>query len=93
MLESVFIMFIAMGFILFILGIEMSSVVYAITSTLMWIIILAGQLYIEVPTDTIYDEPAFYAVGLGFIIMNIIWIIIIKMDYSFTSEHIPPHLR
>jgi len=93
MLESVFIMFIAMGFVLFILGIERYSITYSITSILMWIVILAGQLYIEVPNDVAYSEPAFYGVGLGFIIVNIIWIVIQQMGTVNEGRNRPPHLR
>lgn len=93
MLESVFIMFIAMGFVLFILGIERHSITYSITSVLMWIVILAGQIYIEVPNDTSYGEPAFYGVAIGFIVVNIIWIVIQQMGTVKEGELRPPHLR
>jgi len=79
MLESIFIMIIAAGFIFFILTIELESIMYSAVSLLMWIITLAGQVYVEVPSDTYYDEPAFFGVALGMILLNVIWLIIMFM--------------
>lgn len=82
MLESVFIIIMAMGFVLFILGISEKSIVYTATSLLMWIVVLAGHLYIEVPTDsTTYTEGAVFAVALGFIFIDVIWLIICAFDF------------
>ena len=87
MLESVFVMIMAMGFVLFILGISEKSIVYSATSLLMWVIILAGQLYIEVPTDTeTYTEGATFALALAFIFINTIWIIICYMQNQFENS-------
>jgi len=83
MLESVFIMIMAMGFVAFVLSAMDENIVLSGVSLLMWIVVLAGQVYIEVPTDTYYDEPALYAVSLGFIFINIIWIIVLYFDFRF----------
>ena len=83
MLESVFIMLIAMGFVAFVLSVMDENIVLSGVSLLMWIVVLAGQVYIQVPTDTYYDEPALYAVSLGFIFINIIWIIVLYFDFRF----------
>jgi len=83
MLESVFIMLIAMGFVAFVLSVMDENIVLSGVSLLMWIVVLAGQVYIQVPTDTYYDEPALYAVSLGFIFINIIWMIVLYFDFQF----------
>jgi len=81
MLESVFIIVIAMGFVSFILAVYEESVVFTGVSMLMWIIILAGFLAIEVPNDTYYREWAMFGVALGFIFINIAWLIKLYLDY------------
>ena len=84
LLESVIIIMMAMGFVLFILGIMEESIVFAATSMLMWIVVLAGYLYIEVPTETdTYSEYALFAVAFAFIIINVIWIIIRYIENQF----------
>jgi len=80
MLESVFLMLLGMGFILFVLGIFEESIIFAATSILMWIIILAAHLYVEVPADTYYTEGSMVPLSLAFIFINLIWIIILQMD-------------
>jgi len=86
MLESVFIMLIAMGFVSFVLAVMDENMILCAVSMLMWIIILAGQLYIEVPSDTHYDEPIFFAVSLGFIFINLIWLIVLWSDFKFWKK-------
>jgi len=81
MLESVFITIFAIGFISFVLAVYEESVVFTGVSMLMWIIILAGFLAIEVPNDTYYREWAMFAVALGFIFICIAWLIKLYLDY------------
>jgi len=83
MLESVFIMLMAMGFVAFVISALDENLILSAVSLLMWIIVLAGQLYIEVPSDTYYDEPALFAVSLGFIFLNVIWLIVLYFDFDF----------
>jgi len=83
MIESVFIMMMAMGFIAFILAIESDSIVYSAISMLLWIIVMAGHVYIQVPGDTYYNEVAMFPLSFGMIILNVLWLIvqfIIKKD-------------
>ena len=87
MLESIFIMTAAMGFILFILAIEEENIVYCLTSLLMWIVTLAGMVYIVVPGDTYYTEWAYFAISIGFIAINVMWAIIIYMDLDYWRKH------
>ena len=89
MLESVFVIIMAMGFVLFILGIAEKSIVYSGTSILMWVILLAAYLYVEVPTDdSTYTEPAVFALAIAFIFINAIWMIILYMKNQF-EESVP----
>jgi hypothetical protein len=76
MLESIIIMMIAIGFISFVLAIESDSIIYSAISLLMWIIVMAGHVYIQVPGDTYYNEVAMFPLSFGMIMLNIIWLII-----------------
>jgi len=92
MLESVFIMIMAMGFVAFILAVYEESLIFTGVSTLMWIIVMAGFLAIEVPRDTYYQEWGLFAVALGFILINIVWSIKLFMDYkrqSYQNQYLP----
>lgn len=80
MLESIFVIIMAMGFILFLIAVMDKNIIFSLTSLLMWIIVLATHMYIEVPNDTYYAEYALFAVSLAFIIINALWIIIMYMD-------------
>jgi len=81
MLESLFITIIAIAFVLFILGIENSSKVYLFMSMILWIIIFAQSLYIEVPSDTSYTEYGLNAVSLIFIFANLIFYLALQFDW------------
>jgi len=83
MLESVFIILLCMGFILLLLGIELKTVLYNWVSILMWIVVLAAYLNIEVPSDTYYQEWTMLPLSLGFIIINII---VIVTNYLYENE-------
>lgn len=74
-------MIMIMGFVLFILGMEAENVIYNAVSMFMWIVVMAGQLYIETPgiVDA-FDEPGMLAVALAFIFVNVLLII-----YNFTD--------
>jgi len=86
MLESIFIIIIAMGFISFILAVYEESVIFTGVSMLMWIIAMAGFLAIEVPSDTYYQEWSMFGVSLGFIFINIAWLIKLFLDYKRDSR-------
>jgi hypothetical protein len=76
MLESVFLLTLAAGFLFFILSVELQSIVYGAVSLLMWIVALAGHVYIQVPSDTYYYEPAVFGISLGMILITVIWLIL-----------------
>lgn len=88
MLESVFILSVIIGVVFFILSIEKENVIYSSISLLMWIIVMAGQVYITVPNDTTeYMEIAYFAVSLAFIAINVLWIIILYTDLDYWRKH------
>ena len=82
MIESLFITILAMAFILFIIGIELESIVFSATSLLLWIIILAQSFYIEVPGDTFYTDYTLNATALAFIFINVVWLIIMYTNFK-----------
>jgi len=86
MLESVFIWIISVGFVSFVLAVLDENLILSAVSLLMFIVSLAGQIYVEVPSDTYYDEPVFFAISLGFIFLNIIYIIILYFDFQFWRQ-------
>jgi len=81
MLESVFIFMGAIAFVLFVLGIGEQSKVYCAMSTILWIIVMANALYIEVPADTSYTEWGFSAFCLAFIFANLVYLIAMQFDW------------
>ena len=77
MLESVFVILFAVGFVTFILGLfdeweTLLSFIMCCVSILFFIIAWVGSLYIQVPSDTYYTETALGWVCLGLIIINVI---------------------
>ena len=90
MLESVFLIIMLMGFVLFLLGIVEENSIFTGTSILMWIIILAAHLYIEVPADTSYEEPVMVPLSLAFIIINLL---ILVIGYFRMKHEDKYHLR
>jgi len=84
MLESVFILIVAIAFILFLLCIEHSSRVYGMISLVLWLIILVQSFWIEVPNDTQYSDYTLSAVSLIFVFANLIYIIALQFDWRRT---------
>jgi hypothetical protein len=88
MIESIFITTVIIGTLLFILSIEKENILYSLTSILMWIVVMAGQVYIYVPeVDYYYTEWAYFAISIAFIIINLMWTIILYMDLDFWRKH------
>lgn len=87
MLESIFLFVMATGVIMFVLAIERENIIYSATSLLMWLIVMAGHIAIEVPheADTYY-EPFLFAVSIAFVIINIIWMILMYVDFSYWKQ-------
>lgn len=81
MLESVFIVLLAIAFVLFILGIEAESKIYCMISLVLWVIIFAQSLWITVPTDTTYSELSLSAISLIFVFSNLIYLLALQFDW------------
>ncbi len=91
MLESIFIITIAMAFVLFVLSIVDENIIFSGTSLLMWIIVMAGQLYIVVPGEsTTYSEIPFFAVSLGFMLILVVWTIVLWADLNYWQRNEKP---
>jgi len=88
MIESVFIMLLAMAFITFILGVEKWAIIYVGTSLLMWIVITVASFYIQVPGDTTYIEYTLNAVSMAFIFINVLLMIMIHFEIG--KQPFPP---
>jgi len=86
MLESIFIIMIAMAFVLFILGIYDKSIIFSFMSLMLWMIVMINAHYIEVPSDESYNELGFSAFCMAFIIGNIIWIIVQYFERQFENR-------
>ncbi len=82
MIESVVMMMLGMAFILFIIGIELESVVFTATSLLLWLIILVGSLWIWVPGDAGYTEYGLNAVSLAFVFIDVVWLILLYANFK-----------
>lgn len=87
MLESIFVLSIVLGFITFILGVEGEQILYTLISILMWIIVMAGMVFVQVPSDTYYTEWAYFAVAIGFLAINVMWAIILYMDLDYWRKN------
>jgi len=81
MLESVFIVMLAIAFVLFILAVENRSQIYCMMSLILWLIILAQSLWIEVPRDTEYTEYVLSAASLMFIFANLVLVFVFQFDW------------
>lgn len=86
MLESIFIFMAAIGFVLFILGIYEKSAIYSFMSLIVWLIVMANALYVQVPTDTTtYTEYGFSAFCMAFVFANIVWMLSLYMEFRKTK--------
>ena len=83
MLESLFIMLIAIAFITFLLGIDSESYPMCIISAVVWLIVFASAHYVQVPGDTSYSELTINALSLAFVFIDVILAILYYMDYTF----------
>lgn len=87
MLESVFVILFAVGFVTFIIGLfdeweTLLSFIMCSISMLFFIGVLAGSLYIQVPSDTYYNEPAIGWISVGLIVVNIIGALVSIMQVN-----------
>jgi len=78
MILDIFMLWIIIGVILLILGIEFENIVYNMLSLILFIIIFIQSLWIEVPGIADYTDYTSSAMSLAFIFTNIIWLLILN---------------
>jgi hypothetical protein len=81
MILDVYLITLVFAFILFLFAIEKESIIYAMLSFLLWIIIFGASFYIQVPGDDHYIEYTLNAISLAFIFTNLIWALILHFDW------------
>ena len=86
MIESVFLFLAAIAFIMFILHIETESVIYGMTSIMLWLLTMVNTLWIEVPGIDTYTEYTINALGLIFIFVNILALLYRFMQLKKENE-------
>jgi len=89
MILDIYLILIAMAFILFIIGVEKWTIIYTGTSFLLWLIIFAASFYIEVPGIDNYVDYTINAVSLAFILINVV--IMIMIHFEIGEPKWPPH--
>ena len=78
MILDIFMLWIIIGVILLILGIEFENIVYSMLSVVVFIIILVQSLWIEVPGIADYADYTSSAMSLAFIFTNIVWLLLLN---------------
>jgi len=78
MILDIFMLWIIIGVILLILGIELENIVYNMLSVIIFIIIFIQSLWIEVPGIADYADYTSSAMSLAFIFTNIVWLLILN---------------
>jgi len=81
MVLDIFLMLMAIGFILFIMGIERENQGYAGLSLIIWLVIFVQSFYITVPGDTDYSELGIQALSLAFVFINLVIMLVIQFDW------------
>jgi len=100
MLDSVFALLFVAALIIWILSINLKSIVFNFVSLISWLVLMVQALYIEVPyhiTITnatsiveattgahVYNEYGLSALCLGFVFINLITLILLYMDWKET---------
>ena len=76
MIESIYLTFFAFGAIFLVLGKELETITYNAISILFWLMVMASNLFIEIPSvDTSYEEPALMIISFAMILINALIII------------------
>jgi len=88
MILDIYLMLMAMAFILFIIGVERWTMIYTGTSFLLWIIIFAASFYIQVPGIDTYIDYTINAISLAFIFINLV--IMMMIHFEIGESNRPP---
>jgi len=82
MIESLFILLVILAFMLMVLAVAQESKIYAMMSVVVWIIVFAQSLWIEVPgCDDGYTEYGFSALSTMFIFAMIVYALVLQFDW------------
>lgn len=81
MLDSVFVFFGILAFLVFYLSQREESVVYSVLSTILWLVMMGQSLYIEDYATNTYAEYGFSAVCLGFAIISLVYSFMFITDW------------
>ena len=90
MIESLFIILIAMAFVMFILQNSTDNQIYGIMSIVLWLLVMGQSIYIQVPgvTDT-YSEVMLSALPLAFIFSGVVLMIVRYMENRELDKFTP----
>lgn len=87
MLESIFIVLLILGFIIFMWSVEKQSYVLALFSAIFWLFLYGQSLQITVPCDQNYTEPGLGALALGFVFISVIFAIYYMVSSYLTKRY------
>jgi len=87
MIESVFIIMLIVGFIIFMWAIEKKSYVLCILSVIFWLFIYLQSWQITVPCDQDYYEPGLSALSLLFVFIGIVFAIYYMLQTYYTNRY------
>ena len=89
MIESMFVMLIAIGFVIFILHYFVRDHILGFLSMVIWALVLINSIYIWVPNDTSYSDWVFNTFPLAFIFTSLLIIILTYIEEQKEREVVP----
>ena len=87
MLESVFIILLLVGFIIFMWAVEKKSYVLSMLCVIFWLFVYIQSWQITVPCDQDYHEPGLSALSLIFVFMGVIFAIYFMIQSYLTKRY------
>ena len=82
MLDGIFVSLFLIGFILTIIAEEQESIVYSMISLIIWLVLFPQSLWITDVGGTTYNEFGLSAICLGFVLVNVILLILHIMAWK-----------
>jgi len=81
MLDSIFVMFFVVAFVLTVLTIQEKSIAYGIIGLVAWLVLFAQSLWISDVVGTVYNEFGLSAFCLAFVFTHVITLVLYYMDW------------
>lgn len=81
MLDSIFIVIFIVAFLLTILAEREESLIYALISLVIWLMLFPQALWITDVGEIVYHEWGLSAICLGFVLVNLVLSIMYVMDW------------